>query len=261
MTILIVDDEQLAVQGILDGVDWEELKFQKVLTAGSYQEAVGVMSSTYVDVLLSDIEMPGESGLRLIEYVNAHSPNTECVILTCHDEFDYARQAVGLHCMEYALKPIRYQRLTEILMRARDKVAQRRQSEQLRQYGAQYIESLAKDKRGETADALMSAVAYIDQNLTEELSVRDLAASCYVSADHLTRLFKKKFGLSVSEYIQEKRIRLAGELLRKESMTISMVANSVGIGNYSYFTEQFKKYFGVTPREYQKQAHGGKMSD
>ena len=56
--------------------------------------------------------------------------------------------------------------------------------------------------------------------------------------------------------IQEKRIRLAGELLRRQDMTISMVANSVGFGNYSYFTEQFKKYFGVTPREYQKQAHG-----
>ena len=254
MNILIVDDEQMAVQGILDGVNWEELKFSKVLTANSFQEAVNIFSNTYIDILVSDIEMPGESGLELIEYVNAHNQNTECIILTCHDEFDYAQTAVRLNCMEYVLKPIRYQRLTEILMRAKEKVARRRQSEQIQQYGKQYIESLAKETRGETANALETAVGYIDQHLTEDLSVRDLAAVCYVSADHLTRLFKKKFGISVSEYIQEKRIRLAGELLRQQSMTISMVANSVGIGNYSYFTEQFKKYFGVTPREYQKQA-------
>ena len=53
--------------------------------------------------------------------------------------------------------------------------------------------------------------------------------------------------------MQERRIRLAGELMRRQEMTISMVANKVGFGNYSYFTEQFKKFYGMTPREYQKQ--------
>lgn len=253
MNILIVDDEQFAVQGMLDGINWDMLGFDKVLTAGSYDEAVSIFKKTYVDVLLSDIEMPGESGLKLIEYVNQHSQNTECVILTCHDEFDYAQAAVRLNCMEYVLKPVRYQKLSEILLRAREKVMQRRQSEQIRQYGQQYIDSLAKDTRSDTANALENAVAYIDGHLAEELSVRELAAMCYVSADHLTRLFKKKYGMTVSEYIQDKRIRLAGELLQREDMTISMVANTVGFGNYSYFTEQFKKYFGMTPREYQKQ--------
>ena len=253
MNILIVDDEQLAIQGILDGVNWEQLGTDKVLTAGSYQEAVSILGHTYIDILMSDIEMPGESGLRLIAYVNEHSPNTECIILSCHDEFDYAQTAVRLNCMEYVLKPIRYPKLTEILMRAREKVEQRRRKEQIQQYGEQYIENMARESRSESANALENAVKYIDSHLTEELTVRDLGAICYVSADHLTRLFKKKYGMSVSEYIQDKRIRLAGELLRREDMTISMAANSVGFGNYSYFTEQFKKHYGMTPREYQKQ--------
>lgn len=252
MTILIVDDEPLAVQGILDGVNWEKLGFEKVLTANSYAEAISVFKNTYVDVLVSDIEMPGESGLKLIEYVNVHSANTECIILTAHDEFDYARTAVRLNCMEYVLKPIRYQLLTEILHRAEEKVALRRKNEQIRQYGEQYIDSLAKETRGETANALEQAVAYIEGHLAEELSVRDLAAGCYVSADHLTRLFKKKYGMTVSEFIQDRRITLAGELLSRGDQTISMVANTVGFGNYSYFTEQFKKRYGMTPREYQK---------
>ena len=76
MNILIVDDEELAVQGILDGVNWEQLSFDKVLTARSYEDAVGIFGNTYIDILVSDIEMPGESGLKLIEYVNTHSPNT-----------------------------------------------------------------------------------------------------------------------------------------------------------------------------------------
>ena len=253
MNILIVDDEQFAIQGMLDGINWDMLGFDKVLAACSYEEAVSIVKKTYVDILVSDIEMPGESGLKLIAYMNEHSANTECIILTCHDEFDYAQTAVRLNCMEYVLKPVRYQKLTEILLRAREKVNQRRQNEQIRQYGQQFIDSLAKETKGDAVNALEMAVEYIDSHLAEELSVRDLATLCYVSADHLTRLFKKKYGMTVSEYIQEKRIRLAGELLQRENLTISMVANTVGFGNYSYFTEQFKKHYGMTPREYQKQ--------
>lgn len=253
MNILIVDDEQFAIQGMLDGINWDMLGFDKVLAACSYEEAVSIVKKTYVDILVSDIEMPGESGLKLIAYMNEHSANTECIILTCHDEFDYAQTAVRLNCMEYVLKPVRYQKLTEILLRAREKVNQRRQNEQIRQYGQQFIDSLAKETKGDAVNALEMAVEYIDSHLAEELSVRDLATLCYVSADHLTRLFKKKYGMTVSEYIQEKRIRLAGELLQREDLTISMVANTVGFGNYSYFTEQFKKHYGMTPREYQKQ--------
>ena len=254
MNILIVDDEKPAVQGILDGVDWEKLSFDKVLTAGSYSEALGIMKNTYIDILLSDIEMPGQSGLKLIEYVNEHSRNTECIILTCHDEFDYARTAVRLNCMEYVLKPIRYRKLTEILLTASEKVEKRRKSEQIQQYGQQYIDSLAKEAKGDSADALEIAVNYIGSHLSEELSVRELAGISYVSADHLTRLFKKKYGMTVSEYIQDKRLRLAGELLRRGGLNISMVSNTVGFGNYSYFTEQFKKFYGMTPREYQKKS-------
>ena len=138
MNILIVDDEQFAIQGMLDGVNWDLLGFEKVLTASSYEEAVGIAKKTYVDILVSDIEMPGESGLKLIAYMNEHSANTECIILTCHDEFDYAQTAVRLNCMEYVLKPIRYQKLTEILLRAKEKVSQRRQNDQIRQYGQRH---------------------------------------------------------------------------------------------------------------------------
>ncbi len=252
MNILIVDDEQLAVQGILDGVDWQRLGFKEVLTAGSYAEALRILKNTYIDILLSDIEMPGESGLQLIEYVNEHSAGTECVILSCHDEFDYAQTAVRLNCMEYVLKPIRYPKLTEILLRARERVEKRRQNEQLRQYGQRFINTLSKEAQGETQDALETATQYINDHLSEELSVRELAGISFVSADHLTRLFKKKYGMTVSEYVQEQRISLAAELLKQGKLSISTISGMVGFGNYSYFTEQFKKRYGMTPREYQK---------
>ncbi len=252
MKLMIVDDEYFAVQGILDGVNWDVLGFEKVFTAYSFQEAVEIFQNNYVEILLSDIELSDESGLDLVEWVNTHSPNTECIMISCHDEFDYARQALSLRCLDYVLKPVRYDKLTEILGRAIDTVNMKRHQAMMESYGQQYIDSVAKKSRGDAVDAVETVEKYIREHLSEDLSVQSLANMVYVSADHLTRSFKKKYGKTVSSYILDKRMELAGELLKRQDLTITMVSDSVGYGNYSFFTEQFKKVYGMTPRDYQK---------
>lgn len=253
MKLLIVDDEYFAVQGVLDGVNWEALAFSEVLTAYSYAQAVEVFEKTEVDILLCDIEMPDESGLDLIEWVNAHSPKTKCIILSCHSEFDFARQALQLDCMDYVLKPVRYEALTELLKRAEEEAARSRHRSMMENYGQLYLDHKAKEASRDYVDIFEQVSGYIDTHLDSEMSVRGLADMVYVSADHLTRTFKKKCGKTVTDYILQRRMELAGELLKKPELTVTMVSDSVGFGNYSYFTEQFKKFYGMTPREYQKQ--------
>ncbi len=258
MKLLIVDDEYYAVQGVLDGVNWEMLPFEEVLTAGSFTEAVEIMSEKQVDVLLSDIEMPDESGLFLIEWVNQNSPDTLSLIMSCHDEFDYARQAITLRCFEYLLKPIRYEKLTEVLKRAAEAVDKRHEARTLSGYGKIYIGNISKEKEAPVKEDIAEETAsFIERNLAEDLNVRALADRAYVSADHLTRLFKKKYGVSVTEYIYRRRMILAGELLKDPKMTVTMVSDLVGYRNYSYFTDQFKRYYNETPREYMQKMRKG----
>jgi YesN/AraC family two-component response regulator len=252
MKIIIVDDEYLAVQGILDGVAWDTLPFDEVLTANSYTEAVALMEKERPEILVCDIEMPDQSGLELVDWVNEHLPGTKSIILSCHDEFDYAARAVKLQCLEYVLKPVRYTKLTGIIQEAVTVVEKEREQTVLTEYGKQYVDSVAKKSSGNAIDAVETVAAYIKAHLAENLSVRELADMVYLSPDHLTRSFKKRYHKTVSDYILEKRMTLAGELLKKENLTITMVSDTVGFGNYSYFTEQFKKYYGMTPREYQK---------
>lgn len=256
MKLLIVDDEFFAVSGVLEGVNWEVLNFKEVLQAYSYTQAVEIMEKTFIDILLCDIEMPDESGLELVSWVNEHSPNTECIMLTCHDEFDYARQALLLKCLDYVLKPVRYEELTAILKKAQETVAQKHHQALMEDYGKKYLEHFASGGNEQPKDTVAIAVDYIEKHLSESLSVKQLAAISYVSPDHLTRIFKKKYNQTVSDYITEKRMNLAGELLREGHLTVTMVSDSVGFTNYSYFTEQFKKYYGMTPREFQKEHRG-----
>lgn len=251
MKLLIVDDEIFAIQGIMQGVNWEVLDYDEVLQANSYAQAVEVLAKKPAEVVLCDIEMPDESGLELIGWINEHLPETECIILSCHDEFDFARQAVKLKCMDYILKPARYDFLTEVLRKAYETVNEKNRQAMLEGYGKIYIDNLSKSKREDNVDAVEKVADYIDRHLADDLSVKTLANMAYISPDHLTRSFKKKFHQTVSDYILQKRMIMAGELLKEEKMTITMVSDCVGFGNYSYFTEQFKKYYGMTPREYQ----------
>lgn len=253
MRLLIVDDEYFAVQGVLDGVNWEVLAFEEVLMAYSYAQAVAVFEKTAIEILLCDIEMPDESGLDLVEWVNAHSPETKCIILSCHSEFDFARQAVQLECMDYVLKPVRYELLTQILGRAKEEVEKSRRRSMMENYGQLYLDQKAKAANKDYVDIFATVSDYINTHLDSEMSVRELASMVYVSADHLTRVFKKRCKKTVTDYILQRRMDMAGELLKKPELTVTMVSDSVGFGNYSYFTEQFKKYYGMTPREYQKQ--------
>lgn len=255
MRLLIVDDEIFAIQGIMDGVNWEVLEYEEVLQANSYAQAVELLSKKAIDVVLCDIEMPDESGLELIEWINENQPDTECIILSCHDEFDFARQAVKLKCMDYILKPVRYDFLTNILKQANETALERKRQSMLKDYGKLYIGNISKAKTEDFVDSVEKVTNYIDRHLSEKLNVRELADMVYMSPDHLTRSFKKQLHVTVSDYILQKRMMLAGELLKKKKMTITMVSDSVGFGNYSYFTEQFKRYYHMTPREYQN-VHG-----
>lgn len=105
MNLMIVDDEVVAIQGLVDDVPWDRLNFEEILTANSYAQAVNLFRTKKVDILLCDIEMPVGNGIELVRWVRENYPKTVCIFLTCHDDFEFARRAIALECLGYILKP------------------------------------------------------------------------------------------------------------------------------------------------------------
>ena len=83
----------------------EKLDFDEVFTANSYAQAVNIMNKQEIDVLLCDIEMPLRSGVELVRWAKERNPELECIFLTCHAEFSFAKQAIQMGCLDYILKP------------------------------------------------------------------------------------------------------------------------------------------------------------
>lgn len=102
-------------------------------------------------------------------------------------------------------------------------------------------------------DRLQRTVAYIDENLTESLSVQRIAKQANISKSVLYKQFHDVFNCTVSEYINQKRVALACDFLLKTDWSVEEVAQRIGFSSASYFGEIFKRLKGITPLKYRKQ--------
>lgn len=92
---------------------------------------------------------------------------------------------------------------------------------------------------------------YIHENINKPLSVESITAKFYLSSHHLEFLFKKVTGLSINQYIIYRRILNAKQLL-KQGIAVSQASEMVGFHSASHFIRTFKKWEGVTPKQYAK---------
>lgn len=117
-TVLIVDDEPLIVTGLSEKVDWQRIGCRVVATACNGSDAIDLLDRLDPDILLTDIVMPGKSGLELAAYLIARGRRTRVVLLSTYDHFDYAREGIRMGVVDYILKPIDITKLMEAVQKA-----------------------------------------------------------------------------------------------------------------------------------------------
>lgn len=100
---------------------------------------------------------------------------------------------------------------------------------------------------------VQKVVTRIDSDLTADLSLKTHANLLNVNASYLSTLFKKETGMTLTDYVNKKRIENAVFLLNSTNMQIQTIAQHCGIPDVNYFTKLFKKIIGKTPKEYKNQ--------
>ncbi len=141
MNVLLVDDQVPVVREIAAGVDWKKIGIHKVYQAYSAFEARKILEKEPVDIMLCDIEMPVEDGLSLYRWVKEQGLVEECIFLTAHADFDYAREAVRLGGFDYILQPARYEEIQDAVIRAENRICTRREARKYSSYGKAFSEN------------------------------------------------------------------------------------------------------------------------
>src|SRR5512136_2255475 len=113
--VFLVEDEIVAREGIRDNVDWRLNGFEFCGEAPDGEIALPLLETAEPDVLITDIKMPFMDGLQLCKIVRERMPWVKIVILSGHDEFEYAQEGIRLGVTEYLLKPVTVQDLNNVL--------------------------------------------------------------------------------------------------------------------------------------------------
>lgn len=103
--LLIVDDQTDLADDLALNLPWHEVEIEHVYIAYSAKEALDIVRTHPVNILITDIRMPGMSGLELIAYINQSWHDIKCILLSGYSDFEYAKTAIQQQAVDYLLKP------------------------------------------------------------------------------------------------------------------------------------------------------------
>ena len=149
LKIFLAEDEVVVRETIKRMIPWEELGFELVGEAADGEMALPLLLRQQPDLLITDIKMPFMDGLTLARLAKKEIPGLKVVILSGYDDFNYAKQAIGIGVEDYLLKPITknalIERLSEIRSRYEHEKTQKEYYEKFQREMQAYEKNSSRD--------------------------------------------------------------------------------------------------------------------
>lgn len=118
MNLLLLDDEEYIVLELKKIINTAVLDIDEIYTAFTVEQAKQIMEIISIDIIVSDIVLPGSNGFDFVRWVRRQKYEVQVIFLTSYAEFDYAKAAISLESIEYMLKPIDHHLFCETLKKA-----------------------------------------------------------------------------------------------------------------------------------------------
>ena len=243
---IIIDDEPWTILDIEQTFALKDMGFEIIGSFRSPLKALPAIMSKKPELIITDIRMPGMTGLELIQKVRAQHLNCEFIIVSGYNDFAYAKEAIAYGVTGYCLKPLDPAETAACLERARTALNRR----SVLQSDSPYID-----------DTFERILNHMNTHFPEKLSLKSLAAAFDLNPNYCCTLFTKYLGKTFSQHLTELRITEAQSLLKTTAHSLEKIAQMVGYNDYFYFSKVFKKHCSYSPKEYRRQFYNIKESD
>ncbi len=239
VTVLIADDEVNVAEGLASGLDWQSRGCTVVGVAYDGQQALNIALREKPDIIITDITMPRLTGLELMDKLKASCPQTCFIVLTCHEDFAFAREALRLEACDYIVKEtMTRDELYVSVEKAKQQFFQRRE--------------LSSRAIVQEDPELKHMVHYIQEHVAQRITLEEMANEMAMNPSYFSRFFKQKMGETFSDYVIRTRMQYAMEKLRCTHLPVQQIAEQAGFSNLSYFHMTFKRIVGMTPAAYRR---------
>jgi len=239
--VMIIDDEEALRSLLKRTIDWSGKGLSVVGEASSGSEAINIIDGLKPDIVFVDIRMPFMDGIEFSKLAIKRYKDLKILILTAFDDFQYAKECIGIGVTEYLLKPIVKKDIDQVL----DNIINQLDTERSNRNDSaeEYLESSSNVKISAIKD-------YVKQNYQDsELNLTAVALRFGFNASYLSRKFKEEVGSGFMEHLIAIRMKRAGALA-KQGELMYRSAELVGIPDPNYFGKCFRKYYGVSYSEH-----------
>lgn len=172
--LLIVDDEAHVVDRLHATINWASLGIEQVFKAYSGKEALELLEQFSIDIVLTDIQMPGISGLQLIAEINRRWQKTKCILLSGYSDFNYAKEAILQGTEDYLLKPVTEQDLLAAVGRVMEKLRDEWQEVFSKQRLSYTVKENLPLLRGNLLSDLLQGRKLTEQTLRDKMQMLEL---------------------------------------------------------------------------------------
>ena len=243
--IVIVDDDSEILDYLL-----AELRSQyNVKTFQSAQDAWAEISAAQPDVVVTDLVMPGMDGLELCRKIrgNPVTNHISVVILTSSTDEASHLESIDSGADKFLSKPLSIDLLKSSIAQVistRDTMRSKYSGGTTLNYDDVKVTSISAGLKERVMEVIK---ANLDN---PEFGVEDLSREVGMSRVHMNRKLKETLGISPSSLIKSTRMKQAAYLLVHNKVNVSEVAYKVGFSTPSYFSNSFRSYFGLSPKEF-----------
>ena len=239
--LIVVDDEKFIRESVIS-FEWESIDVQPMSCFESGEKALAYISENPVDIVLTDICMPGMTGVALVAKIKEINPNIAVIGISGYSDYEYLRACLQVGANDYLLKPIDKEELFETvrnLVSGKGSLKEDVNSD-----------AGAEDEKKVQHHYISIVLKYIDDNYGNFISLEKVAEVIGLNPVYLSYLFKKIKKVNFSEYLNKVRLEKAEELLIGSTLKIGEISEKVGYKDARYFSSLFKKRTGMSPNEY-----------
>ena len=236
--VVIIDDESLIVEGLRKVVKWEDYNCEVVASAEDAVSGAEVIRRVRPHILFTDIRMPGDDGLTMLAGLRSEFPDMQVTVLTGYRDFSYAQESIRLGVTRFLLKPSKMDEIHEALTAMTSRLAKTGSGED------------AESDRRAGSFIVNQAMAYMERNYAEKLTLQNVADACYVSQWHMSKLLNRHTEKSFYDILNAIRINKAKDLLADPSLKIGDIGELVGYADTGHFARVFRKVTGMSANEF-----------
>jgi AraC-like DNA-binding protein len=207
------------------------------------------------DMICVHFDRPDTPGLKLLLEIKRTTPTIPITMFTVQHSEELAVWAMRSSVWEYMVLPLSTSERKRYLAAVLQLCELRRNANGLGKssqidHSPTLPDSIRLTSGHQKHQALNSVMLYIEQHFRDSIDQRELAQRCGMTTFRFSRLFKEANGLGFTDYILDKRMNFAKELLDNSQMPITSIGYEAGFKDPSYFARAFKQFANCTPSEY-----------